>query len=232
MNRHTVGQRLNLDMLRFQEAPLIPRGGYVAPQQISIRQGPPKQRAPITNNRSHHPLKYNSDEERKEARSLRVQDANASKVLKLFSGRTEVTKLDAMRILGMNNDNSARAMLKRLERMNLLTDSGRYRNGMQIFIPYDPNYVMPPISKRVKETMGGARDKYNERMRLLGLERTRQRCIKCYGDTDVLTTNQIADIEKLSRPAALNVVKMWAQRGLVTQDAILDKGLKSWRIVR
>ncbi len=232
MNRHTVGQRLNLDMLRFQEAPLIPRGGYTAPQQISIRQGPPKQRAPITNSRSHHPLKYNSDEERKEARSLRVQDANASKVVKLFSARTEVTKLDAMRILGMNNDNSARAMLKRLERMNLLTDSGRYHNGMQIFIPYDPNYVMPPISKRVKETMGGARDKYNERMRLLGLEASRKRCAKCFGKDDVLSTNDVADREQLRRPVALTLVKQWREKGLIVQEAVLDKGLKSWRIVR
>lgn len=236
--RQTVGQQLNLNMLRYQEMPLIPRGGYVAPQQISIRQGPPKKRAPITNNRSHHPLKYNSDEERKEARSLRTQDANARRAKKLFDGRSEVTKLDAMRILGMKNDNSARHMLKRLERMNLVTESGRYINGMQVFIPYDPNYVMPPVktvksvSQSIKDGFGVAREKYNERMRLAGIEASRMRCKKCFGKDDVLSTNDVAAREQLNRPVALTLVKQWREKGLITQEGVLDKGMKTWRIVR
>ncbi len=232
MTRATIGNNLDVNMLRYQEAPMIPRGGYHKPQEISIRQGPPKQRAPITNSRSHHPLKYNSDEERKEARSLRVQDTNKRRLAMLFANRTEVTKLDAMRILGMNNENSARHFLKRLEKAKLVTDSGIYKDGMMVFIPYVPGYIKPSISKQIKATMGKSRDDYNKRQRLLGIEASKRRLSKCYGNDEVMSTNMIADREGLSRPAALNLVKDWVKKGLVTFEAVLDKGQKSWRIVK
>ena len=35
-NRQTVGQRLDLTMLAYQEAPLVPRGGYNKPKEVLI----------------------------------------------------------------------------------------------------------------------------------------------------------------------------------------------------
>lgn len=112
MNRALQATKLDLNMLRFQEMPLTPKGGYTPPRGVNINAHvkaytPPSSGSQIREQRRRDQMAANN---------RRTEMNRLARLDRLFKNKKEITGKDAMTILDLTDHRRGNEALQRLAR--------------------------------------------------------------------------------------------------------------------
>lgn len=208
-NRSGLKPTSNLTWACYQQMPLVPRGGYVGPKTIAIKDGPPK-------------INYDS-KPGIQLDTMRREDRDKSRIEAIFRNASEVTLDDVERELQLSKG-GAKAVMKGLAERNLVMRTGRkLPNGCVLWMRYREGYVPPPPEK--KHVMTKA--EYLEQIKEQGKAKLVADVTRIFVK-EKLSTNEIAVALGLNRTAALQRVKHWRADNLV-EECGYDGPVKLWR---
>lgn len=212
MNRALQGQRLDVNMLRYQEASMMPAN--YQPPKVGHIAGPIKQKpAPGTyGSRSHHKTLHASREEKMAANALRTNLRQSDRVKKVLALYPRFDAALVAKVLGQS-EAGVRYSIGQWRDFQFIQDSGqRNASGGVIWEAYDGNgAVGVPVGPSVRAPGVGVMAKWT-------VEQHRERCAGVFRGQSLDTSHVMQRMGMQTRRGASNQCNAWGKLGLIVKE--------------